>query len=90
MTSAAKAPTPIPAAPRDGHGPHIAAACRRIEACVKAGAPAPTLHDLAQPSGLSPFHFHRLFKRATGVTPAAYARGLKAGRAAAALTSGGG
>ena len=78
MTCAAKAPTPIPAAPRDGHGPHIAAACRRIEACVKAGAPAPTLHDLAQPSGLSPFHFHRLFKAATGQTPAAWARARRA------------
>jgi AraC family transcriptional regulator of adaptative response/methylated-DNA-[protein]-cysteine methyltransferase len=35
--------------------------------------------------GYAPHHFHRLFKRATGVTPAAYARGLKATRVAAAL-----
>lgn len=38
----------------------------------------PSLDRLAQAVGYSPFHFHRLFKRATGVTPAAYARGLRA------------
>jgi len=43
------------------------------------------LEALAAHVGYAPHHFHRLFKRATGVTPAAYARGLKAGRAADAL-----
>ncbi|MGI9169867.1 MAG: bifunctional transcriptional activator/DNA repair enzyme AdaA, partial [Caulobacteraceae bacterium] len=32
-----------------------------------------TLAELAKAAGLSPFHFHRLFKAATGVTPKAYA-----------------
>jgi AraC family transcriptional regulator of adaptative response/methylated-DNA-[protein]-cysteine methyltransferase len=41
---------------------------------------------LAAQVGYAPHHFQRLFKRATGVTPAAYARGLRARRAAAALT----
>ena len=36
--------------------------------------------------GYAPHHFHRLFKRATGMTPAAYARGRRATRAADALT----
>lgn len=45
------------------------------------------LEALAADVGYAPHHFHRLFKRATGVTPAAYARGLKARAAAAALTA---
>src|SRR5690606_12039527 len=44
------------------------------------------LESLAARVGYAPHHFQRLFKRATGVTPAAYARGLRANRAAAALT----
>jgi AraC family transcriptional regulator of adaptative response/methylated-DNA-[protein]-cysteine methyltransferase len=43
------------------------------------------LDALAARVGYAPHHFQRLFKRATGVTPAAYARGLRARRAAAAL-----
>jgi AraC family transcriptional regulator, regulatory protein of adaptative response / methylated-DNA-[protein]-cysteine methyltransferase len=38
----------------------------------------PSLEALAEAAGYSPHHFHRLFKRATGVTPAAYARGKRA------------
>jgi AraC family transcriptional regulator, regulatory protein of adaptative response / methylated-DNA-[protein]-cysteine methyltransferase len=59
----------------------VAEAVKRIEA---AEAPVP-LDALAAQVGYAPHHFHRLFKRATGVTPAAYARGLQARRAAAAL-----
>ncbi|MEP7348741.1 MAG: bifunctional DNA-binding transcriptional regulator/O6-methylguanine-DNA methyltransferase Ada [Sphingorhabdus sp.] len=43
------------------------------------------LEDVAAAVGYAPHHFHRLFKRDTGVTPAAYARALRAKRAAAAL-----
>ena len=51
------------------------------------GAEEPlSLDELAAWVGYAPHHFHRLFKRATGVTPAAYARGLRAGKAAEALT----
>ena len=46
----------------------------------------PALEVLARAVGYAPHHFHRLFKRATGVTPAAYARGLRARRAEAALS----
>lgn len=46
---------------------------------------APSLEELADAVGYSPHHFHRLFKRATGVTPAAYARSLRAKRAETAL-----
>ena len=46
----------------------------------------PALEELAAEVGYAPHHFHRLFKRATGVTPAAYARGLRAKRAERALS----
>jgi len=46
---------------------------------------APSLDDLAATAGYSPHHFHRLFKRATGVTPAAYYRSLRARRTETAL-----
>jgi AraC family transcriptional regulator, regulatory protein of adaptative response / methylated-DNA-[protein]-cysteine methyltransferase len=45
----------------------------------------PALETLANAVGYAPHHFHRLFKRDTGVTPAAYARALRAKRAEAAL-----
>lgn len=54
-------------------------------ALIEAAEDAIPLDDLAAQVGYAPHHFHRLFKRATGVTPAAYARGLKATRVAAAL-----
>jgi AraC family transcriptional regulator of adaptative response/methylated-DNA-[protein]-cysteine methyltransferase len=47
------------------------------------------LETLAEAVGYSPHHFHRLFKRATGVTPAAYYRSLRAKRAEAALQESG-
>ncbi len=46
-----------------------AAACRRIEDAET----APDLATLAAEAGLSPHHFHRLFRRITGLTPKAYA-----------------
>ena len=42
----------------------------------------PLLSELAKRVGYAPHHFQRLFKRALGVSPAAYARALRAGRAA--------
>jgi len=45
----------------------------------------PTLEQLAEAAGYSPYHFHRLFRRATGVTPAAYVRAHRAKRAERAL-----
>ncbi|QPQ55244.1 bifunctional DNA-binding transcriptional regulator/O6-methylguanine-DNA methyltransferase Ada [Allosphingosinicella flava] len=44
-----------------------------------------SLDGLAEATGYSPFHLHRIFKRATGITPAAYARALRAGRLKEAL-----
>lgn len=57
-------------------------------ALIEAAEEAIALEELALRVGYAPHHFHRLFKRATGVTPAAYARSLRARRAAVALSSG--
>ena len=51
------------------HAERIAASCRLIEAAET----APSLDALAAHAGLSPYHFHRVFKATTGVTPKAYA-----------------
>jgi len=61
-------------------------AVARAVALIEAAEDLLALDELAAQVGYAPHHFHRLFKRATGVTPAAYARGLRAGRAALALT----
>ncbi len=49
----------------------------------------PSLEEVAAHAGYAPHHFHRLFKRETGLTPAAYARSLRAERLKSALAEGG-
>lgn len=44
------------------------------------GDSPPHLEQLATAVGYAPHHFHRLFKRETGTTPAAYLRACRAGR----------
>lgn len=51
------------------HARQVADACRHIE---QAETP-PSLHTLATLAGLSAFHFHRVFKAVTGLTPKGYA-----------------
>ena len=46
------------------------------------------LAELAQSTGYSPSHFQRVFKRAVGLSPAAYSRALRMERAAEALSTG--
>lgn len=62
----------------------IARVCRVIDEAEE----QPRLEQLAAVAGLSPFHFHRVFKAETGVTPAAYAAAVKDRRAKAALRDG--
>ncbi|ABB08526.1 bifunctional DNA-binding transcriptional regulator/O6-methylguanine-DNA methyltransferase Ada [Burkholderia lata] len=52
----------------------VARACRLIEASDT----PPQLDDLAAEIGMSPFHFHRLFKAETGLTPKAYSSAYRA------------
>ena len=56
----------------------VSQACKRIETAEE----APKLAELAASAGLSPYHFHRVFKSITGVTPKAYAAETRARRAA--------
>jgi AraC family transcriptional regulator of adaptative response/methylated-DNA-[protein]-cysteine methyltransferase len=51
------------------HAAKVTEACRLIET----SASLPTLETLATRAGVSPFHFHRVFKAITGLTPRAYA-----------------
>lgn len=55
-----------------------AEALEKVFALLGCAEEPPSLEALAGAAGYSPHHFHRLFKRATGVTPAAYARGKRA------------
>jgi AraC family transcriptional regulator of adaptative response/methylated-DNA-[protein]-cysteine methyltransferase len=58
------------------HAELVAKACRRIESA----ATLPRLAQLAAAADLSPWHFHRVFKSLTGLTPRAYADAHRAGR----------
>jgi AraC family transcriptional regulator of adaptative response/methylated-DNA-[protein]-cysteine methyltransferase len=69
--------------PDDVARDHVAVS--RAVAAIAAAEMPPSLEMLAAAVGYAPHHFHRLFKRATGVTPAAYARAIRASRAAEAL-----
>ena len=51
------------------HAEKVAEACRLIEAAED----EPRLDALARAVGLSPYHFHRIFKTILGVTPKTYA-----------------
>ena len=58
------------------HAEKVTAACRLIESAAK----APSLERLAHQARMSVFHFHRVFKAVTGVTPREYARAHRAKR----------
>ncbi|WCS28232.1 bifunctional DNA-binding transcriptional regulator/O6-methylguanine-DNA methyltransferase Ada [Methylobacterium sp. NMS14P] len=59
----------------------VARACRLIETAET----MPSLAALARAAGLSAYHFHRVFKDATGVTPGAYAAAHRAAAVARRL-----
>jgi AraC family transcriptional regulator of adaptative response/methylated-DNA-[protein]-cysteine methyltransferase len=56
---------------------------------IKASEGLPRLDELAAAVGYSPTHFQRVFTRATGLSPGAYARALREERAREALAGGG-
>ena len=62
-----------------------AAVLAAIDEIRSADQSAPSLADLAALTGYSAAHFQRLFTRATGLSPAAFARALREDRARAAL-----
>ncbi len=62
----------------------VAKACRMIEETEE----PPTLEAIAGAVGLSSFHFHRIFKTVTGLTPKAYANAHRADRVRRGLGEG--
>ncbi|MFJ3485340.1 bifunctional DNA-binding transcriptional regulator/O6-methylguanine-DNA methyltransferase Ada [Pseudomonas sp. NPDC090202] len=56
------------------HAALVANACRQITEAEQ----APGLEQLAEQSGMSPWHFHRVFKAVTGLTPKAWASAHRA------------
>jgi AraC family transcriptional regulator of adaptative response/methylated-DNA-[protein]-cysteine methyltransferase len=54
----------------------VAQACRLMESAET----PPSLDELAALAGVSPFHFHRVFKAETGLTPKAYANAQRAAK----------
>ena len=66
------------------HAAAVARACRLIESAEE----APDLAILAGAAGMSRYHFHRVFKAATGLTPRAYASAHRARRVREALREG--
>ncbi|MGC4192364.1 MAG: bifunctional DNA-binding transcriptional regulator/O6-methylguanine-DNA methyltransferase Ada [Thermomicrobiales bacterium] len=63
----------------------IARACGRLETSEE----RLTLAVLAAESGMSPFHFHRVFKQVTGLTPKAYADAHRTERVRDRMTAAG-
>ena len=60
----------------------VAAACRAIETAEE----LPGLTALASSAGMSRFHFHRIFRATTGLTPKAYAEAHRSERMRKALS----
>lgn len=58
------------------HAAIVANACRQIETAEE----LPGLEALANEAGLSLYHFHRVFKSVTGLTPKGYADADRAGK----------
>jgi AraC family transcriptional regulator, regulatory protein of adaptative response / methylated-DNA-[protein]-cysteine methyltransferase len=58
------------------HAAMVTRACRLIETSPA----APGLEELARGAGVSTFHFHRVFRAVTGVTPRAYAAAHRGAR----------
>jgi AraC family transcriptional regulator, regulatory protein of adaptative response / methylated-DNA-[protein]-cysteine methyltransferase len=67
------------------HAALVTKACQLIEQAEN----LPPLNELAGHVGLSPFHFHRVFKAATGLTPKAYATAHRARKMRKQLEGGG-
>ncbi|MCG7374134.1 Ada regulatory protein [Pseudomonas luteola] len=50
------------------HASMVSEVCREIDLSEE----LPNLNEMAMKAGISPFHFHRIFKKITGLTPKAY------------------
>lgn len=73
--------TPNGPARAEEHTAAVARACRAIETAGE----TPKLDELARIAAMSPYHFHRIFKATTGLTPKEYAAAHRAQRVRTAL-----
>lgn len=64
------------------------AAVKAVIDAIRMAETAPKLDELAQLTGYSPTHLQRIFKRETGLSPAAYGRALRSERVKDALAGG--
>jgi len=64
------------------------AAVKAVIDAIRMAESTPKLDELADLTGYSPTHLQRIFKRETGLSPAAYARALRSERVKDALASG--
>lgn len=67
---------------REQHAAKVTEICRLLETAET----EPSLAELAAIAGLSAFHFHRIFKAVTGLTPKAYAAAQRGNRVRKQLT----
>lgn len=73
-----------PDAPTDARVDAVARACRLLEAAED----EPSLAELAAAADLSPWHFQKVFRTVTGLTPKGYATALRVRRLRDALSAG--
>src|SRR6267378_2987847 len=64
------------------------AAIEKACALLRTSETMPSLAELADAAAISRFHFHRVFKQITGVTPREYARSHRLGRLGDKLDAG--
>ena len=64
------------------------AAVKLVIDAIRMAETAPRLDELGELTGYSPTHLQRIFKRDTGLSPAAYARALRSERVKDALDAG--
>ena len=75
---------PNDASPAERHLAAIGRACDLI----RSSDTLPTLAELARAAGISPYHFHRVFKQITGATPGEWGKTHRLSRFADHLASG--
>lgn len=75
---------PAASSQTERHTAMIVQACRLIEKTDE----SLSLEDLAQAVGLSPYHFHRIFKAQVGITPKVYASACRSRRVQEQLARG--
>ncbi|KAJ5619002.1 hypothetical protein N7510_002986 [Penicillium lagena] len=78
----------LTAAQSDPQTALVQTACASIRDLLAKGLKPPRLYDLAAAAGLTPSHFHRVFKKQVGVTPGQYAADIIQSRVSQSVDGG--